>query len=225
MLAKNKVQAINGLTNGLSLFQFLTYVLMVLKIFFFSYLIVPNFIQTVKVMKSLAFRVITVQIILSVLYYSSTAIVLFFGFIVTVSDPTDDVVLLENKCKLEGFISYYRSIYIIRKPFDSDSYDYQCGYCMTCVQKNSKHCRICNRQFLTMSCLSPYLDVQPTLTIIVFGSITALRRKTTSKHRLTRSIKHTCKVFSGYNHKLGLLNFYFRFICPSFYNRLLYEKS
>jgi len=120
MSQKSPPIKINGVSRGLNLHQVSCYVVLATSIFFFSYVIVPNFITSV-------------QVTLSFLYYLSTCAMIFFGFWATVIDPTDEAVIDERRCKREG------------KPFDGSAYMFQCDYCQTSVHEDSKHCRTCDR--------------------------------------------------------------------------------
>jgi len=114
------VPKINGFTRGINLHQITSYFLLLTKIFFFFFLMISKFPTYL-------------QIIVSVLYLIPTLGTIVTGVIVTGIDPTDDIVIEEKRCQLEG------------KPFESDRYEYQCEYCNTSVSNHSKHCRTCNR--------------------------------------------------------------------------------
>jgi len=59
--------------------------------------------------------------------------VFYYGYKATLIDPTDETVRKERYCRL------------VKKEFPGNDYDFYCYYCDTNVEKNSKHCRKCNR--------------------------------------------------------------------------------
>jgi len=110
----------HGFSHGLNIHQILSYILVLSKVTLFQFYIVNHFLPPV-------------QVLFSVLYYSSTIVTCISALVATLVDPTDEVVLMERKARENG------------EPFDSARYDLQCEICEASVSNNTKHCRSCNR--------------------------------------------------------------------------------
>jgi len=111
---------ITGFSRGLNRYQLASYFTFLAQTFFFSYINIAHFY-------------IPAQVIFSILYYIPTIGTILCVFAATAADPTDEIVIMERKCKAEG------------KHFDDTPYQYHCDYCNTCANGGSKHCGTCDR--------------------------------------------------------------------------------
>ena len=68
--------------------------------------------------------------------------IIYYGVICTISDPTDEIVKQSREAEAKGYsiLILIAPNWYFREFFDTSRYDFYCATCKSSVRDNSKHC-------------------------------------------------------------------------------------